>query len=107
MSAAIFRDDSSIEDQRDAAIDRLMMLCPQPFRVMFRTKIIAAIDNTPPEELRRLMAQIDELQTIAATGDVEALTAKARDTARSFGASETDMRQLESMASTVIGYSPR
>lgn len=74
----IFKDDSSPEDRRAAAIERLMFLCPSMYRVTMRPLVEMAMRNVSDDEVRALLVDIDLIPQLADSGDAEGITALAR-----------------------------
>jgi hypothetical protein len=75
---SIWTDDSSPEDRREAALNRLMELCPQAYRMAFKPMVAMAIANAPDEHIVALSADIDRVRALAEAGDVDGVAAIAR-----------------------------
>jgi hypothetical protein len=90
MTGAIFKDDSTLADKRDAAIDMLMSMCPAPMRPLLRVHVINAIDNTSEEQLDALMLDAREIRALAEQGDTTGIATIAR----KYGATDQQVAQF-------------
>lgn len=94
----IFNDDSSSEDKRAAAVEKLMDMCPKPYRVPMRPLIESAIAGASDEMVASLAADIDRVKDSAAHNDFDAIC----DVAKRYGATDdmigTYMPMFKAMA---------
>lgn len=84
MISPIFRDDSSGADKRAAVIERLMEMCPAPYRPMMRPVASIAIQNASDSDVEGLLIDIDRVRALANAGDMQGVALIAK----RYGASE-------------------
>lgn len=89
MSGAIFADDSTLNDKRDAAFERLYAVCPAPMRVIARPMIQQAVNNATEEQLASLLLDLDKVIAMAESGNVGGIA----EIARNYGATDAQIAQ--------------
>lgn len=74
----IFADDAPLDARREAAYDRLMTMCPAPFRIIAQPMLKVAIQKATDEEIAALMIDVERLPELAESGDYIGITNLAR-----------------------------
>ena len=74
----VFSDDAPLDAKREAALRRLMEMCPAPFRVLAGPMVRVAIQNATEAEISALMIDVDTLPELAESGDMDGVVALAR-----------------------------
>lgn len=78
MMDAIFTDDAPLDARREAAMQRLMFMCPIELRLIVKPMVRVAIERASEEDIAALMIDVDRLPELAQSGDYQGITELAR-----------------------------
>jgi len=74
----VFKDDSTPEQLRAAAIERLTELCPAQMRPLFSPIIQQQIGGMADNQVAELMGDVDKVLAMAQTGDTDGVMGIAK-----------------------------
>lgn len=74
----IFRDDATSDQRRAAACDRLMAMCPGPYRLLMRPYAENALQRVSDAELAALLIDVGYVEQAARRGDLGLIIGIAR-----------------------------
>lgn len=85
--AGVFADDATPAQKRAAALDRLMLMCPDPYRMVMRPFVADALANAPDAEISRLMGDVDRIESMIRNGQFDTVV----ETVKSYGATDSQI----------------
>jgi hypothetical protein len=74
----IFPDDAPLDARREAAYERLLAMCPEPFRLVAKPMARVAIERASEAEIDALLIDIDRIPELAEAGDMNGIVSLAK-----------------------------
>lgn len=74
----IFADDAPLDARREAAYERLLAMCPEPFKLVAKPMVRLAIEKSSEAEIDALLIDIDSVPKMAEAGDMDGILALAK-----------------------------